>query len=128
MKTVRILLVDDSREFLAIVHEFVTGQSQMDVVDTCSTGNQAIKLASVAKPDLIVMDISMPGMSGLEATRLIKSQPEPPRVIVLTMHDDDWHRNVARSCGADGFVAKTELTRHLMPLIRKLFGLQQAES
>lgn len=72
-------------------------------------------------PDLVLMDLSMPGMSGIEATRRIKSQPGSPRVVILTMHDDAASREAVAVAQADGFIGKSEFVAEIFSLIQRLF-------
>jgi DNA-binding NarL/FixJ family response regulator len=70
-------------------------------------GEQAVQLVGRLKPDLVLMDIEMPQMNGLEATRRIKTQNRDTRVVLLSALDDEAHRKGAADCGADGFLPKT---------------------
>ncbi|MCP4516579.1 MAG: response regulator transcription factor, partial [Delftia sp.] len=72
--------------------------------------------------DLVLMDLAMPGMSGLEATRQIKARPSGPRVIILTLYDSPEYRAAAQELGADGFVIKSEFFDQLQPAIHTLFA------
>jgi DNA-binding NarL/FixJ family response regulator len=114
------LLVDDSPRFLDAVRRFLTAQA-IDIVGEAHTGQEALGLLDVVAPDLLLLDLEMPDLSGLTVLRLAKSRPHAPRVIILTIHDLDEYRAAATAAGADGFVAKQELTTALVPLIRQLF-------
>jgi DNA-binding NarL/FixJ family response regulator len=120
---VRILLVDDSPEFLGAAVRFLAADPQIEIVGSALSARQAIDEAARLRPDLILMDIAMPGMNGFVATRQIKEQPNPPRVIALTLYDNDEYRAQAKAAGADGFVAKSEFGTQLLPLIRTLYQL-----
>ncbi len=121
---IRILLVDDNRRFLEVVGRFLKRES-FDVVGLALSGTTALDQVRRLHPDLVLMDIALPHMNGLEATREIKRQPNPPRVIVLTMHDNSAYVAEARAVGADGFVAKSDFGLQLLPTIRTLFGAQE---
>jgi DNA-binding response OmpR family regulator len=73
------------------------------------------------RPDLVLLDLVMPGMSGLEALRWIKTDSDPPRVIVLTFQDDPGFRCEAQALGADDFLIKSEIARRLLPVVEALF-------
>jgi len=120
MAGIRILLVDDSQEFLKMLSKFLALDPEIDLVGSSEHWQTALKLAAELRPDLILMDLSMPHMNGLDATRQIKATPYPPIVVILTGHDTPEYRSEAVSAGADGFVYKPELFHELLPLIRRL--------
>lgn len=118
--TIELLLVDDSREFLAATERFLRAEPLVTVVGCARSGDEGVELARRLRPHVVLMDLVMPGMSGLEATRRIKADADPPRVIVVTLHDSAGYRAAARSAGADGFVGKSDLATALLPLIMPL--------
>ena len=120
MSKIRVLLVDDSPEFLKMATQFLATVPEIDPVGVALTGQDALVLAAGLQPDLILMDLVMPQMNGLEATRQIKAQPNAPVVIILTGHDTPEYRSAAATAGADGFVYKPELFTDLLPLMRHL--------
>jgi DNA-binding NarL/FixJ family response regulator len=120
---VRVLLVDDSPTFLQSAAQFLSGHNGIAVSGQARSGQEAVAQVQRLQPDLVLMDVAMPGLSGLEATRLIKRLPEPPRVIIVTMADDPEYRVVAAEAGADGFVPKPRCRTELLPLIQALFAL-----
>lgn len=73
-------------------------------------------------PNLVLMDLAMPRMNGLEATRHIKAQPSAPYVVILTLNDSSEYRLASEAVGADGFVTKSEIGTTLLPLIDSLFA------
>lgn len=113
----RILLVDDSPFFLSIVTLFLNTQQGVEIVGQVQSGVEALEHAARLRPDLILMDLSMPDMDGLEATRRIKAQPDAPRVIILTLHENLHYRQAAAEAGADGFISKTECSTQLSSLL-----------
>jgi DNA-binding NarL/FixJ family response regulator len=121
MPLIRILLVDDSPEFLDAAVRFVSSDPELTVVGSSLTGLDALEQIRQSNPDLILMDLALPGISGLETTRLIKAQPESPRIIILTLHDNPEYRAASESANADGFLAKSEFGTQLLPLIHSLF-------
>jgi len=123
MKSVRVLLVDDNERFLESIERYLASLRDVDIISVgkAMSGEGAIKLCAQLKPDLILMDLAMPRMSGLKATRLIKEAADAPRVIMLTIHEGDEYKKAAREAGADGFVTKSEFAETLVPLVRSLF-------
>lgn len=120
MAGIRVLLVDDSPEFLKMLSKFLASVPEVDLIGVASTGQAALKLAAEFRPGLVLMDLIMPHMNGLDATRQIKATPYPPIVVILTGHDTQEYRSEATKAGADGFVYKPELFHELLPLMRRL--------
>jgi DNA-binding NarL/FixJ family response regulator len=121
MTPVRILLVDDSPQFLICISRFLASRAAYEVVGQALSGDEALQQAALLHPDLVLMDISMPGLNGLEATARLKRQPDPPRVVIMTLLDTAEYRAAARSAKADDFVAKDCVAEQLLPAIAGLF-------
>lgn len=116
----RVLLVDDSPQFTAAAMRFLSAVEQLEIVGQARSGREAVEQVATLHPDIVLMDMVMPEMDGLEATRRIKRAASPPQVIILTLHDGSEYRHQARLAGADGFVSKTEFGTALLPLIQHL--------
>lgn len=108
-KSLRLLLVDDSDTFLAVLRSALGAVDGVEIAGEARSGEQAVAMAEVRAPDVVIMDLAMPGIGGIEATRILKSLPRPPRVVVLTLHQDDGYRQAAVAAGADFFIAKDRL-------------------
>jgi CheY-like chemotaxis protein len=121
MQSLRILLVDDSLEFLELIARFLATHNELDVVGCTTSVHQALQQISALKPDLVLMDLAMPQISGLEATRRIKTAPQAPRVIVMTLYDTDEHQEAARRVQADGFISKSMIVSQFLPTLSRLF-------
>jgi DNA-binding NarL/FixJ family response regulator len=118
--TVRVLLADDQtlvREAFAML---VESARDMEVVGQAGTGREAVELARGTRPDLVVMDIRMPDLDGIEATRLIAADEDLAgvRVLVLTTYDTDEHVVEALRAGASGFLVKDTRPAELLDAIR----------
>lgn len=122
MPPLRILLVDDSLRFLDSAARFLSGETDVEVVGRALSGEEAIEQIAQLRPDLVLMDLAMPGINGLEATRQIKLQPHAPYIIILTLSDSSEYRMAAEAAGADGFVSKAEFSTMLPPLIADFTG------
>ena len=118
----RLLLVDDSANFLKALHGYLAQFRQLMVVGTASTGEHAIALAEQLAPDVVVMDAQMPGIGGLAATRIVKSLPRAPKVLLLTLFDHGEVRSAAREAGADFFIAKDRLHDEFPAVMAQLAG------
>jgi DNA-binding NarL/FixJ family response regulator len=119
-----ILLVDDSPIVLKSVESLLATSEEIKVVATVRSGREALAQVTALEPDLVVMDLSMPGMDGTEATRLLALMPRPPRVILMTVHDDEAYRAAAEKAGADGFLDKADLGTCLLPLVHSLLAVR----
>ena len=118
---IRTLIVDDSEQAREFIRVYLQREPRIEVLGAAHDGHQGVEMESRLKPDLVVMDIHMPAMDGLQATRLIKARPDAPRLIVVSFDDDDHRRSAARAAGADGFCSKSQIASTLMPMIRGLF-------
>lgn len=122
---IRTFLVDDSAEFLDAALRFLSMDPKIEIIGFAVSGPEALKEISQQEPDLVLMDLAMPGMNGLEATRLLKEQENSPRVIILTLHDIPEYRTASQDARADGFIAKSEFGTLLLPEIHTLFQEEQ---
>ncbi|MBS2937153.1 response regulator transcription factor [Nocardioides sp. J2M5] len=103
---IRVLLVDDDPLVRSALSLMLGGQTDIEVVGEAGDGQTGVDLVAALDPDVVLMDIRMPGMDGLEATRHIHSRESPPSVVVLTTFDADEHVVSAVASGADGFLLK----------------------
>jgi DNA-binding NarL/FixJ family response regulator len=117
VKNIRLLLVDDHELMRQLFRELISLHSQVDIVGESANGRDAVELADRVNPDVILMDISMPVMGGIEATRIIKSRHPDIRVIGLSMHDSEQMADTADSAGMDALVSKTASADELMEAI-----------
>ncbi|MFG3590728.1 response regulator [Streptomyces sp. NPDC047990] len=115
---VRVLLVDDQPLVRSGLRMLMAHHPDLEVVGEASTGAEAVRLAGEIDPDVVVMDIRMPVMDGLEATRLITAGPATSRVLVLTTFDEDNHVYGALRAGASGFVVKDMALDDILAAIR----------
>ncbi|MFJ1582419.1 response regulator [Streptomyces sp. NPDC088197] len=119
---VRVLLVDDQPLVRASLDMIITDAPDLAVVGEAGTGEDAVRLSAELRPDVVVMDIRMPGMDGIEATRRITEDPVyatgVPRVLVLTTFDQDEHVYGALRAGASGFLVKDMALDDILAAIR----------
>jgi DNA-binding NarL/FixJ family response regulator len=125
MVPIRVFLVDDSAEFLDSAERFLATDPQIEVVGRALSGPEALKRVAELHPDLVLMDLVMPGMNGLEVTRQIKAQPSAPCVVILTLYDKTEYGAAAKTVQADGFIGKREFGTHLLPFIYKMFNREE---
>ena len=122
MPPIRILLVDDNLDFLDVATHFLTTEPKLEIVGRARSGHEALKQIAQLQPDLVLLDLAMPEMSGLEVVRQLKAKLEWPRVIILTLHDSQEYRLLAENIGVDGFITKSDFGTELLPLIHTLFN------
>lgn len=118
----RVLLVDDNEQFLTTMEGFLSGDPEILIVGKAFSGEDALLLAKDTNPDLVLMDIAMPGQNGLLTAQTMKALPEPPRIIILTLYDNPEYRAAAQRIPVDGFLMKTQLSTHLFPLLTKFIS------
>ncbi len=120
--TVRILLVDDNTTFMAAVRLFLGMFDGVTVVGEASDGPNALIQAGTLNPDLVLLDIAMPAMNGLEVARRMQSWAKPPRVIFLSMHDTPDYRAAAEQVGSAGYIGKADFVVELFPILKQMTG------
>ena len=106
--TVRVLIVDDQEPFLSAARMVVELADGFEVIGEAMTGEEAIEVAKELRPDLILMDVNLPGIDGLEATRRIKATSADLVVIVLSTYEASEYEDRAIQAGAKAFISKSE--------------------
>ena len=120
---VTTLVVDDSPFMLKILSQTLEAAGDFDLVGTATNGRQALRYVSMLSPDLVLMDIHMPGLNGIQVTRSIKQSEHPPMVILTSSDDRSVTKTTAEQAGADAFVSKEGNLRYqLMGALQNLFG------
>ncbi|MEU9075169.1 response regulator [Kitasatospora sp. NPDC004745] len=115
---IRVLLVDDQPLVRAALEMVIAETADVEVVGEAGTGAEAVRLAAELRPDVVVMDLRMPGMDGIEATRRVTAGGGPGRVLVLTTFDDDDHVYGALRAGASGFLVKDMALDDILAAVR----------
>jgi len=118
--TLQIMLVDDNLTFMASVKKTLKLVPNTQVVAEAHNGQEALELAQRLQPDLMLLDIVMPGLTGLEVARTMQGWSHSPRVLFLSMHDNESYRVAAQSLGALGLVGKANFVAELLPIIAGL--------
>ncbi len=117
---VRVLLADDHKVVRAGLKALLESSGSVDVVGEASSGDEAVDKARSLEPDIVIMDLAMPGMDGIRATRRITELRLPTRVLVLTIHDEDEYLEPALDAGAAGFLNKSVADTDIMGAIEAL--------
>ncbi len=120
MNKLRILLVDDHPLFRQGVTWTLTNQPDLEIVGEVADGQAAIQQADILLPDIVLCDINLPGMNGLEVTRILKRRHPQTAVIILTLHEDDEQLFHAIRVGASAYAIKDIAAQELISLIRRV--------
>jgi len=115
---IRVLIADDQALVRGGFHSILAGQDDIDVVGEAEDGQQAVDAVERLRPDVVLMDIRMPGVDGIEATRRIATRGLPTRILVLTTFDIDDYVYEAMKAGASGFLLKSAPPRQLAEAVR----------
>lgn len=117
---IRVVVVDDDPLVRQALGLMLGGVADLKVVGEADTGRRGVELCESTRPDVVLMDIRMPDLNGLEATKLLHARPDPPRVIVLTTFDADDYVVAAIAAGADAFLLKDTPPDAIVEAIRKV--------
>ncbi len=120
MAKIRVLIVDDHALFREGIRLILQNQGSIEVIGEAADGAEAIEAARALKPDVVLMDVSMPGMDGLRAARQIKQECPQTQVLMLTMHESDDYFFHSLSAGASGYVLKEAASADLVAAIQSV--------
>ena len=119
-RSIRVLLADDHPLVLEGLRYRLEAQPGIDLVGVASSGQELLTLAQELRPDVVVTDITMPGISGLEACKILQETCPDIRVLVLTMHDNEEYIRRAVACGAAGYVLKDASAEEMVFALREV--------
>lgn len=118
MKNIKILIVDDHEVVRDGLKNILLSLNNVAIAGEAANGEDSITMYESLKPDLVIMDISMPGMNGIEATRIIKENDPNAKILILTMHDNQEYLNQIIRSGAKGFVLKNTDKEELLDAVK----------
>lgn len=121
-RPIRILLADDHAILRDGIRALLSDETDLNVVGEAENGRQALEQARALRPDIVIMDIGMPLLSGLEATTQIRRDVPEARVLILTMHQNEEYLAHVLAAGASGYVLKDVAGRELVSAIRQVAG------
>jgi CheY-like chemotaxis protein len=117
MEAIRVLIVDDDEHFAASLEAALAEDRRVEVVESVRDGAQAVERCAEIQPDVVAMDIHMPAMDGVEATRRIREQESSASVILISGSMFTDARDLAYEAGACGYLTKAQCARELLPAI-----------
>jgi two-component system, chemotaxis family, protein-glutamate methylesterase/glutaminase len=126
LRQIPTLVVDDSPAFLRAFCTFLQQQPNLKIVATARDGREALALAEKLQPELILLDVQMPGMNGVEAARQLGAQCPATCVVMVTALDAPELRQACLQCGARAFIHKNVVRQELPPLLQQVFGAPDA--
>jgi DNA-binding NarL/FixJ family response regulator len=118
-ETIKILLCDDNDNFRQLLMQYINSIPGVEIVGEAIDGVDVIEKTEKLDPDLVLMDLSMPNQSGLDATKTIKERWPDKSVIILTLYEDTVYKELADEFNADGFIAKSSIKSQLPALIKE---------
>jgi DNA-binding NarL/FixJ family response regulator len=121
-RKIRVLIADDHRLFGDALEAFLSNDERIEIVGKAEDGEEAVKLALAKKPDVVLMDIAMPKIDGVEATKRIRANGCSPSVLMLTGSNSRADVSRAREAGAAAYVTKDRIASHLLEAIVELGG------
>lgn len=121
-ENIRVLLADDHAILRSGLRLLLTSEPDIEVVGEAGNGEEAIRLTSELQPDMVLMDISMPGLGGIEATARIKERWPATRVLILTMHENEEYLFRTIHAGGSGYVLKKSADTELVSAIRQVMA------
>ena len=119
---VKVLIADDHRLFAEALEAILAGDDRIELVGLAADGQEAVRLAGERRPDVILMDISMPLMDGIEAAKTIKATDDDVSILMLTGSNARGDVDAARQAGAAGYVTKDRIAAELVEAILEVAG------
>ncbi len=119
--SIRILIADDHGVLRAGLRALLSAETELDVVGEAADGNEALRLVSELRPDVVVLDVSMPGPDGIEVTQRLKELLPDTRVLILTVHEDESLLRAAMRAGASGYIVKRAVETELIDAINAVW-------
>lgn len=121
MTRIKVLLADDHTIVRDGIGALLADEPDMEVIGAAKDGREAVQLAGVLEPDVVLMDVVMPGLNGLEATRQLRRDRPHIQILVLSMHEDEEYVRQMLAAGASGYVLKDAAARDLLAAIRAVY-------
>ncbi len=122
MDKIKILIVDDNFRFIKSAVNFISLNDEMEVIGGAISGDIALGMIQENKPDLVLLDLALTNENGIGILKTIKTSPDHPKVVIVSIQDDIFYKNLSMESGADGYVSKSDFGEKIIPLIHCLFN------
>jgi DNA-binding NarL/FixJ family response regulator len=122
MSPIRILIADDHEIFRRGLRSLLESHAEWEVCGEAIDGQEAVERVKELNPDVVVLDITMPRLNGLEATQMIRNEAPRSKVVILSQHETSLMRQAALNVGASAYVTKSEVSRELMMAIEEMIS------
>lgn len=119
--TIKVLLVDDSKVFLDLEERWLSKDPRLEIIGRACSGQEALDQVGQLTPDVVVMDVTMQNVNGLEAAEQIKAWTNPPRIVLLTVEISEAFKKAAKELKVDAYLTKAQLSTKLLPVLLDLF-------
>jgi DNA-binding NarL/FixJ family response regulator len=119
---IRILIADDHEIFRRGLRSLLESHAEWEVCGEAKDGQEAVERTKELNPDVVVLDITMPRLNGLEAAQVIRNEAPRSKMVILSQHEPSLMRQAALSAGADAYVTKSEVSRELMVAIETMIS------
>lgn len=120
MQSMKVLIADDQDEFRTSLAEFINKHEGFEVIGQATNGDEAITLTKILSPDLILMDISMPRLNGIDAARQIKEFAPAMKIVFITIHEEHTYRALVKLLHVHGYVCKSSLKQELPTVLQQM--------
>lgn len=125
-RALRVLVVDDSESVRRSIRQVLGSQADIEVVCEAADGADAVNKVKEYRPDVVLLDITMPTMNGLEAAELMKKEYPSVKVLIISQHDSRGFQWAALAAGVSGYVIKSNVGTDLIPELRRIQGVRRS--
>lgn len=119
-RPLRVLVADDNEGVRRAISQILLAENDIEIVGEAVDGDDAVQKARQHRPDVVLLDITMPTMSGLEAAQILKHEFPLMHIVIVSQHDSRGFKWAALAAGVSGYVVKSDAARDLIPALRKL--------